>query len=105
MKESIFQNNLIKRLEDEYPGCIILKNDPKYKQGIPDIIFLYYNFWALLECKKSEDAHKQPNQEWYVKVADKMCFSAFVYPENIEEVMYELQQAFRIRRKACYIKR
>lgn len=51
--------------------------------------------WASLECKKSANAAKQPNQEYYVDLMDNMSFSRFVYPENKEEVLSELQSAFR----------
>ena len=56
------------------------------------IIVLKFN---LIECKKSQQASKQPNQEYYVKQMDGMSFSRFVYPENKEAVLNELQQAFK----------
>ena len=34
--ESKFQKELIDEIKREYPGCIILKNDPDYIQGFPD---------------------------------------------------------------------
>lgn len=94
MFESVFQGKLIKELKKMFPGCIVVKNDPTYIQGIPDLLVLFENKWAALESKKSEGAHKQPNQEYYVKRMDEMSFSRFIYPENKEKVLYELQQAF-----------
>lgn len=98
MLESNFQSELKKDLKKLFPGCIIMKNDPDYIQGIPDLIILYKNKWATLECKKNSRAKKQPNQEYYVGLMDEMSFSRFICPENKEEVLYELQQTFRPRR-------
>lgn len=94
-KESDFQRKLIKDLKDEYPGCIVLKNDSNYIQGFPDLTIFYGNKWATLECKKSCNAKHQPNQEKYVEKLNEMSFSAFICPENKEEVLNELQQALR----------
>ena len=91
--ERDFQAKLIKELKVMFKGCIIVKNDPNYIQGIPDLLILYNDRWAALEVKKSATAHHQPNQEYYVDVMDQMSFAAFIYPENKEEILYELQQA------------
>lgn len=91
--ERDFQAKLIKELKVMFKGCIIVKNDPTYIQGIPDLLILYNDRWAALEVKKSEHAHHQPNQEYYVDLMDQMSFAAFIYPENKEEILYELQQA------------
>lgn len=93
--EKEFQSKLIKRLKNLFDGCIVMKTDPSYIQGFPDLLILYKNKWAVLENKRSENASKQPNQEYYVELLDEMSFSRFVYPENIEEVLDELQQTFR----------
>lgn len=98
MLENNFQSKLIKELKEMFPGCVVLKNDPNYIQGFPDLTILYFNKWAVLECKKSEDEPCQPNQPYYVDKLDGMSFSRFIYPENKEEVLYELQQAFQPRR-------
>jgi len=94
MKESKFQHNLIKDLEKIFPGCIIMKNDSSYIQGIPDLTILYKDKWATLECKKSEDSSFRPNQEYYISKMNDMSYSAAIYPENREEILHELQQAF-----------
>lgn len=95
MLERDFQAWLIKYLKKAFPGCIVLKNDPGYLQGFPDLTILYGNKWATLECKNSVDADRQPNQEYYVGRTNEMSFSRFICPENKEEVFHELQQAFR----------
>lgn len=94
MLEKRFQARVIHELEELFPGCIVLKNDSGYLQGIPDILVLYKDKWAMLECKKSEREHRQPNQEYYVDLLDSMSFSRFIYPENKEQVFYELQSTF-----------
>lgn len=94
-KENEFQSDLIKELKKIFPGCMVLKNDSSYCQGIPDWLVLYDDKWAMLECKRSSDAHHQPNQDYYIKKLGKMSFASFIYPENKEEVLDELQQAFK----------
>lgn len=94
MLESKFQSNLKDELRMMFPGCIITKLDPGDIQGIPDLLILYENKWASLECKKNASAKRQPNQEYYVGKMNRMSFSRFIYPENKEEVLYELQRAF-----------
>ena len=81
-------------------GCVILKNDSEYIQGIPDLLVLFRDRWAMLEVKASEDSPNQPNQEWYIARLNKMSFAAFIYPENEEEVLNDLQRAFESRRSA-----
>lgn len=94
MLESSFQSKLIKEIKSMFPGCIVIKNDPEYIQGIPDLTVLYQDKWATLECKKDSRAKKQPNQEYYVEQMNNMSFSRFICPENKEEVLNELQQSF-----------
>ena len=92
--ESNFQGGLIKDLQKRFPGCVITKLDANYIQGFPDLLVLYKNKWAILECKRSKSAVKQPNQQYYVDKLNDMSFSRFIYPENKEEVLYDLQQSF-----------
>lgn len=94
-KESKFQKGLIDDLKKRFPGCIVLKNDANYIQGIPDLMVLYENHWAALECKKAANADHQPNQDYYVERMNTMSFSRFIYPENKEDVLRELQQSFK----------
>lgn len=95
MLESRFQANLIKELKRRFPGCIVMKSDSGYLQGIPDLLVLYNDKWASLECKQSVVSKKQPNQEYYVDKMNEMSFSRFICPENKEEVLCDLQQSFR----------
>lgn len=81
-----------------FPGSVVLKNDPSHLQGIPDLSIFYNNKWAMLEVKKGEGASTQPNQEYYVDMLNGMSYCSFIYPENREEVLYELQRALRSKR-------
>lgn len=94
MLENKFQSKLIKEIKNEFPGCIVLKNDPTYIQGVPDLLILHNNRWASLECKKNSKASKRPNQEYYVEQMDRMSFARFVCPENKDEVLDELNLHF-----------
>ena len=100
MLERDFQAGLIKEIKDMFPGCIVLKNDPQYLQGFPDLTILYRDRWAVLEVKKSKNARHRPNQDFYIQNANRMSYAAFIYPENKEAVLNELQQAFGVRREA-----
>lgn len=100
MLERNYQARLIRRLRREFPGCVILKNDASYIQGIPDLTLLFGRHWAMLEVKASANAPVQPNQEFHVEGLNKMSFAAFIHPENEEDVIRELQRAFQPRRAA-----
>ena len=94
MNEMQYRMRLIIKLRELFPGCIILKNDPSFMQGVPDLIILFMNTWAMLEVKISPKAHRQPNQEHYIGILDTMSFASFICPQNEEEVLYDLQFAF-----------
>ena len=93
--ESGFQDRLIQDLKEMFPGCMTFKMDQI--QGIPDLLVLYNESWASLECKKSANAKRQPNQDYYVGRMNEMSFSRFIYPENKEEVLHELRETFESR--------
>lgn len=98
MKESAFQAKLIREIKKQFPGAIVLKNDPNYIQGFPDLTVLYKDRWAVLEIKQSEKASHQPNQDFYILQADKMSVGKFVYPENMMEVLDDLARSFQVSR-------
>lgn len=94
MLENKFKTDLVNKLEEMFPGCIVTHMDPNEIQGIPDLLVLYKDKWAALEGKKSSTASVRPNQEYYVDLMNDMSFAAFIYPENKEEVLHELQRSF-----------
>lgn len=96
--ERDFQSKLIKELKSLFPGCMVMKLDSSYIQGIPDLLILYKDKWAVLEAKRSSNSKHRPNQDYYVETMGEMSYAAFIYPENKEKILDELQQVFGIRR-------
>ena len=102
--EKKFQADTIEEIQKKFPGCIVLKNDAKYLQGIPDFVVHYFNIdvhvgtifrTAFLEFKRDKKAPKQPNQEAYVEKINNMGgFARFIYPQNKEHVLKELELYF-----------
>lgn len=99
MKESEFQKEVIDEIQELLPNAIIMKNDPNYIQGIPDLTILSGDKWATLEIKKSKNATHQPNQDFYVETMNNMSFSAFIFPENKKEVLDALAQSLKPKRR------
>jgi hypothetical protein len=93
MNESQYQLKLIKKITHMFPGCLVLKNNPAHLQGVPDLLILYSGTWGALEVKLALDSEIQANQSYYVAMMDRMSFAAFIYPENEEMVLNELQLA------------
>jgi hypothetical protein len=96
--ESRFQASLIRKIKRQYPGAIIIRPDSGYLQGIPDRLILFKNKWAAFECKESQRSRHRPNQDYYIDLLDQMSYASFVYPENEERFLHELQQTFRLSR-------
>ena len=98
MLESKYQAGLIKRLERLFPGCLVLKNDSGYLQGIPDLSIFWGEHWAMLEVKPSIKSGFEPNQEEYLYSLNAMSFAAMICPENEAEVLDAIQRSFATRR-------
>lgn len=96
--EGRFKEELTQDLKDLFPGCFILKNDEQLLGGIPDMLILWEDRWAMLEVKKDAKAVHEPGQDWYIDKFDSMSFGAFIFPENKEEVLDALQRSFQARR-------
>lgn len=101
MLENRFKQKLVKELKERFPGCMVLHLDPTEIQGIPDLLILYGDSWAALEGKRSVNASHRPNQDYYISKMSEMSYAAFVYPENKEVILNEIQQAFESRRATC----
>ena len=93
--EAEFQQEIKRELRRKFRGCIVIKNDPNHFQGFPDLLVLYKDKWAALECKRSEKEHRQPNQKHYIDLLNNMSYASFIYPENKEEVIEEVSKCFK----------
>lgn len=94
--EAEFQAKLVKQLEELIPGCVVLVKPGYHIQGFPDLMVLYKNHWAALECKQSLKAAYQPNQEWWIRELDEMGFAAMICPENCKEIIDEVLRSFEL---------
>lgn len=98
-KETKYQRDVVNKIRTLFPGCVALRTDPTQLQGIPDVLVLYKDRWAMLEFKKSANEPTRPNQEYRVEEFRQMSYASFIFPENEERVLRELQQALGSRRK------
>lgn len=93
--ESEYQSKVCEKIEKLFPGCMLIKLDANYIQGIPDWLLLFGRRWATLEIKRNPKSSHQPNQDYYVNKMNNMSFSVFIFPENEKEVLDELQRSFK----------
>lgn len=98
-KENEYQAGLINRIKERFPGSMVLKNDARYLQGIPDLTVLYEDKWAALEVKRERGAHRQPNQSYYISKMNRMSYASVIDPDNEQEVLDEMATTFGSRRK------
>lgn len=98
MLEKDYQYRLVKKIEKDFPGAVIFKNDPQLRQGICDLLILYGPLWGMLEVKRSREASHRPNQDFYVNKFDAMGFAKFIYPSNEREVLNELERSLLFKR-------
>lgn len=98
MLESEYKRQLVSKIEDMLPGSVVLRNDANLRQGIPDLLVLYMDRWAMLEVKRSEREPYRPNQEYYLEKLGKMSFSSVIHPQNEEAVLHALQRQFQVGR-------
>lgn len=90
--KSGYKVKLKKKLRTMFPGCVIQHQDPHTThQGIPDLLVIYGDRWAMLEAKAAANSPQQPNQSYWIDFYNQQSFAAFVYPENEEEVLNALQ--------------
>jgi len=87
MTESVFQSFLIKEIKKRFTGAVVIKTDPNYIQGFPDLLVLHKDCWGAFEVKRSLHAHHQPNQDFYISKLGAMSFARFICPENYKEVL------------------
>lgn len=97
--EGRYKTELTKRIYQRFGRdvCEVLVLDSR--QGLPDRLIVFQGgFWAFLEAKTHAKAKRQPNQPYYIDHFGRMCFAAFIYPENEEAVLNAIEQEFQ---KSC----
>lgn len=101
MLEREFQAEVVRDLRSIFPDATVILPDSSRQQGIADIIILIEGHWAALEVKRSAKAPYRPNQEYYIEKYKQYTYAAFIYPENKEEILNEIQRAFPQRGTTC----
>lgn len=94
-RESDYQATVIKMIDRRLPGCFVIKQSTDFVQGLPDLLVLYGDRWAMLEVKISSRSRFRPNQEYYLDLFHRMSFAALIHPENEEAVLDELCQTLQ----------
>ena len=96
-KESEFKSKLYKEIRERFPGAEVLPNDASYIQGIPDATVYFPNGrYFMLEGKRSSNSPKRPNQEYYVNESPIRNNAMFVYPDNKDKVLSELERRYKL---------
>lgn len=96
--EGAYKTALAKRIIKRFGSdvCEVIALDSR--QGLPDRLVVFRGgFWAFLEAKITATAKRQPNQPYYIERFGRMCFAAFIYPENEEAVLNDLEAEYRKR--------
>lgn len=92
--EKDYQPTVIARLQREFPGGVVMKNDAGYRQGYPDLIFTYGKT-IHLETKRDSSASFRPNQHYYIDLINEQGgFARSIRPENEDEVFKEIGDYF-----------
>lgn len=87
--EGRYQDSLIDRIEAAFPNAVVLKTDPSYIQGFPDLLVLLGDKWVAAEVKKSKDEPYQPNQPWWLSYLDSLGSAVRVDP-SCEDAFFDL---------------
>lgn len=93
--EMNFKARFLRELEERLSdlNLVFIDTRPKHR-SYPDTIVLGPAYWAALEFKRTKRASHQPNQDYYVKEFRDLGYANFVYPENAEEVLNDLENLF-----------
>lgn len=96
MLESQFRKEFLERLKARlYPVQIDVISTKPHNRSIPDDFIIGPRFWAALEYKKSANAPHRPNQDYHIERLNEIGYAAFVYPENGEEIIDDLERLFK----------
>jgi hypothetical protein len=94
MSESKFKREFKEDIGKRLPEVEIFEPNATTKRSSPDMIMLGEAGWAALEFKRSKNADHQPNQDYRVFQLNEKGYATFVYPENKEEVLHDLEELF-----------
>lgn len=89
--ESRLQTKIISFLKAN--GYYVIKTSaiPGVPVGCPDIIALKNGYYIVLEVKASQNAPKQPLQQFTIDLLANGGYAKFVYPENWDIIQAELE--------------
>ncbi len=93
MLESKFKQRTKQRIKDRFP-TLDLDFISGTDRSMPDTFVLGPWCWAALEFKESEFAAQQPNQDYHIERLNRKGYASFVFPENVEEVLNDLERVF-----------
>ncbi len=95
MLESEFKKRTIQRIKDRLPSLDLdFINTKPFNRSMPDTFVIGPWCWAALEFKRSEDADQQANQDYHIERLNRKGYARFVFPENVEEVLDDLEAVF-----------
>ena len=96
MLESEFRVRVKNRIQGRFPNLDLdfIDTNAYNFRSMTDLVILGPFVWAALEFKRSENASRQPNQEYHVERLNRKGYASFVSPENLEEVLDDLEELF-----------
>ena len=103
VRESTFQGNFIDRLRKRFHGIRVIIKEAGSIRGLPDIYGCYRGSHFELELKKNkEEASKNTGRIVLQKREIRKCqvaggYGAFVYPENADKILDEMEAFFATR--------
>ncbi len=104
MLERDFQSRVIKQLSKILTDSLIIKLDPGYIQGIPDLLILREDKWAALETKQTSNSKYRPNQRYYLDKMNQMSFARSINQENEDLIYAQVERALRLERISRVLK-
>ncbi len=94
MLESKFKKSFLQRVRARLQIDLDIISPDTMMRDYPDTFILGPDRWAALEFKRERNAAHQPNQDYHVARLNRKSFARFVYPENAEEVLDDLEELF-----------
>jgi len=95
VKEADFKQKFQKELKKRVKPVAILqyKQDATTLKGFPDTLVILEGVTIFIEYKKAKNAKYQEGQKmWHDRLEDAGHFAFYVYPENAEEILKEIER-------------